>query len=355
MIKATKVMLIVMAVLAACLSVATAQNNKPIRADMAIPESPAFILMDMDQSAIMRPGNAKEIAVSIGNFMIGGSTLPQTFGLEISPGMMLMKKSLSEYQNNARKRFLYRMNLSGGVSRREGGISDISLGSRLTLLDETDLLIDTSYTLLLVGIGNEMNDEIVAYMDEYMPDYAAAKGSKKARYDSLIAYETRRLKVKYDGIVEERRDSVKQSKWNKAILEVGLAGMGTSPDSINKNLVATKYGLWATYGDGMWEKNLNLVGVRLLAVREIGETFKQVSGTVVLRSYIGENDYKGFLEGDGTYNEDDVPIYALSLGGEMNLASGIWLETSAGVRKQGNSATEVISSFNIKLATPGER
>jgi len=349
-----KVVFAVMAVIIACFSTALAVNVDSLRTDMAVPGSPAFNLMDVDQSAIMRPGTAKEIAISIGNIMLGGVVLPQTFGVELSPGMMLMKKSLHEYQTNAKKRFLYRLNLSGGVTRAGGEVSAITLGTRFTLFDETDLLADTNFTRLLIDIGGKINSELAGYTSlNIPPDYPFSSDTLKIRYyESLIATEATKINDKYSRIIKEKRDSVKQTQWNKAILEAGLAGMGASPDSTTENLIATKYGLWLTYGDGLWENNLNLVGLRLLAARDTSNAFKQVNGSIVLRSYIGENNYKGYLEGDGTYSNQDIPSYAVSLGGEMNIANGIWLETSAGVKKQGKNRTEVISSFNLKLSTP---
>lgn len=309
------------------------------RIDLAVPEAPAIKILDVETDMIMRPGTVREIGVSVSDFLRSGGAI------ELSPGLLLGNTTLNEYQKNP---FLYRARISAATKSPSDGGRDYAWGLRFTLVDETDLRTDQMLQDTLVSIAHETEKKVFDITRERGIDPFDEKGKAElARIsDSCIA-------LGLDEKIASVREKAKARNWNKSILELGIAGVATSMDSTFKHLMQNKYGLWLTGGFPLLgEKGQIVIGLKALLRRSQENKLDQGSGSMALRSYIGSNRLKGFLEADWTAVKNELPIFGLNAGGEFNVINGIWIDLSVGVSKKKYQYATLTSSFNIRLATP---
>ncbi|HCV43785.1 MAG TPA: hypothetical protein DGH68_09905, partial [Bacteroidetes bacterium] len=122
--------------------------QKSFRVDFAIPDAPAFTLLGSEPSNILRPTTVREFSVAFSDFVSNGSslTIPRTFGVEFSPGLIISgpKLSLTDYR---KLDWLYRLRVSAATQRNGNGNSstDMALGVRTSVIDESDLRHDDAY------------------------------------------------------------------------------------------------------------------------------------------------------------------------------------------------------------------
>ncbi len=331
----------------------TSGGLEKARADLAVPDAPAFKILEADPSNIMRPGNLREVGFAVSNFLLSKGTLPQAYAMELSPGLLLSDVSLSKYQKNP---FWYRFRLSVATTSGQNGGTDLAVGLRFTFVDETDLRTDTVLQRTILNAARALNDIEVNALKRLPADYPFLSDSLRAvadkDYDDFKATQ-QALVAGYDAAIVRSRDEAKKKAWNKSIVELGLAIVGSSKDSLAKNLLASRLGLWATGGFALFgAHDQTLIGMKASLGRDAAGALKQAEGSVALRSYYGENTGKGFLEADWTLKKAEAPAYLVSAGGELDLANGIWVEATLGLVKRGAEDPKISTSFNIKVATP---
>lgn len=336
------------------------QNAAKAWADYAVPDMPAFAVLGLDPTSILRPTSAREVGVAVANFLANGQVLPKAFAAELAPYMLLANKSLSDYQQN---RFWYRMRLSVGTKAGADGGTDLGLGLRITLWDETDLRVDTNLQNKLVmfahnreGVRSECTKKIpiallradpVAYgkrLEELVRDSLLAQLEQTGGTDSTLGI---------DATISVEREKAKQTKWNKQIVELGIAGMASSPDSSAKNLFAVRYALWLTGAVPIFRSDGQLIGsLRVAIARDAANSLKTGEGALAFRGYVGRNSQKGFLGVDWNVKDGMNPSFGINLGGELNLSNGIWLDLTIGLQKPSNADAKIASSLNVRLGTP---
>ena len=154
----------------------------------------------------------------------------------------------------------------------------------------------------------------------------------------LRSYPPAQEHIKYDPeykkmIDEEYKklmDKYINKSWNKRVLDfaysVGIANM----DSNYRDIKFFEHSIWATYGDGFGDWGQYLLGINGNYEKESAESDFITSGNITGRLFIGENFYKFYLEGVGTFKEGKLPLYACNLGGEIRLIQNIWLNLKGG-------------------------
>lgn len=330
----------------------TADDISKARADMAVPDAPAFKILDVDPNNIMRSSNLREVGLSVSNFLLGGGVLPKAFAAELSPGLLMGRVSLDGYQKNP---FWYRFRISAGSKTASNGATDLAIGFRFTFQDESDLRTNKDLEKRILNSARAINDietealkQIPA--DPFLDD--SSKAQADSLYDAFKASKQSQISG-YEAEIVSVRDKAKKESWNKPILEAGLAVVGNSKDSLAKNLLASKYGVWITRGFSVFGQNdQTLIGLKGLLGRNTNGELKQGEGSLALRYYYGENSEKGFLEADWTFNSEMNPAYSVSIGGELDVANGFWLDASFGMIKKGVDDPKITSSLNIRIATP---
>lgn len=318
---------------------------KKARVDFAVPDAPAFKILQTEPSSVLRPTSAREIAVTIANLFQGG-TIPDNYALEISPGL-IFGSSLAKYRENP---FLYRARISFATKSMENSARQIGAGIRLTLWDETDLRMDNILQTELKKLG----EQSVNLMSECVSELAEEGiDSESPNFQELL---NERLEEKgfekINPLIEERREAAKKKKWNAPIVEVGFAMSALSGDTLARNLAVDSYRWWLAGAFPLGSDGQVVAGLNGgITENEEGE-LKNSESNFGLRGYYGTNQQKMFLEGNLRTASAFLPSISLNIGYEFNLMNGLWADLSLGLIKKDGSKFVSNSSLNFRFATP---
>ncbi len=108
------------------------------RLDLAVPDAPAFKLLETNPTTIMRPSSMREAAILIKDFALSGGVIPKGFAAELSPYSLIKGESVSlkEYRD---LRGLYQTRVSVGTEQLSDGSNNLAAGLRISLSDASDL------------------------------------------------------------------------------------------------------------------------------------------------------------------------------------------------------------------------
>ncbi len=294
------------------------------RGQFAVPDAPAFSLIDGAPDEILRPTSVTELTVLASRLVTsdGRFALPRSLGVEASPGLLIGGKRLTieQYQKS---RFLYRLRVSLAV-HRAGDLRDatgVAVGARLALLDGADLRTNEQYLQKVSEITARMVRSIAS--EEEKP----AEGD-----ESGVIVSPEALSPQYEALEESLRtlqDEKSEECWNKPGMEMAVAVLGSSPDSTGKNLRANTVAIWITYSHPLSSFGQVLVGATGRAERGIDDVFRG-EGSSALRAYIGTNRYKASLDAKVLLKDGARPRWSLDFSSEAYAAHGLWLVLSAG-------------------------
>ncbi len=311
------------------------------RLNFAVPDAPAFSILNYTPSVIIRPSTTREIALAIADFVRGGSVLPRAFAAEFSPGLLIGGRNLTINAYNE-KPFWYRTRIS--VASRSAddnsGRTQASLGIRFTLLDEADPRTDAEFleglTTLAVNINRAVSRRVLdtpptgtgpVVVDE--PDVQA------------LELELQQLRIR------QRED-----RWNASVAEAATAVRFGSADSLARNARSEKYQAWVAGAFGVKEWGQFLFNLTGSLEREASGRMDSTSIAMNSRFYFGSNELKVYGEGQITAIGSSPALYLFNIGGEFNPVSSFWLEFSAGFEKLGNNPAVIRTSFHVRWSLP---
>ena len=366
-----------MALILCCYHLVFAQNNrsgaldsslvKKFRVDFAVPDLPAFKLLGTEPSNLLRPSTTELFSVITSNFYNGTNlVVPQSFAAEISP-MMLMyanKLTLQEYDRNA---VLYSLRLSIGTMRSEGNNEPgrLSVGLRVSLIDEGDLKNDQDYRDILYNITYDLLALDSIYQEKFMKErdvlihqIAADSALERQMKEYIRNKKNEHLKKAWGESVDERlanlRKEYKTNNWNKQKLDVAYALLGETPDSLLAKIKFSQHAFWLTYSHPIADWGQWLIGGNCMF---ISDSTNYISFSLASRVYFGTNRIKGFLEAQ--YQRDDLlnsNNLLLNLGSELNLFAGIWINFYAGLESLKYSdeprKSQITSHFDVRFTIP---
>lgn len=351
------------------------------KVDFAVPDLPAFNILGTSPSDILRPTDVKSLSVVTSEFYNGSTiVLPKTFSMEAAPFMLAKNNTLTlkEYDNN---KWLYNFRLSIGTNTSEINkikYSNLAVGARFVLIDDGDLKNDKSYrkklwesTAIEVNVENILKKEFCdsvnkpllqvitdEVLNKKMEKYIASNKEKRIKEIDVSGYYLKEL--------EKTKEEYKKANWNKQKLEIAYAFLGSSSDSLVKNIKSKKHSAWISYANPLGTKwGQLLVGANFSYVfadslnKETTQTvnFRYSTFSTAIRLYFGSNRFKGFVEGQGKrnwlYKKNDC---LFNLGSEINIRDGIWMVFNAGVNwndfSSKNSKSSFYSGFNLKFTIP---
>lgn len=361
------------------------QKANAFAAKFAVPESPAFSLLDVDASSILRPATVKDLAVSLGGFRGNGLSLalPGEVGIEVSPGLMVKGRtlSLSEYQRHP---WLYRARVSVSTRRSDSTSSATKLayGLRISLEDQADLRTNGAYiayvehfhaahlkmfsqfqdSLVAVGAADPETAGVIATLLAD-PDSAPAgltkldaimasrniPGPQKQQLRSLAR--TVASAVQNRKALEQFRDSLQNEAWNANSFDVAVGGLASADDSTGANLENQEWAAWATMGRRLTSSGQLLLGAQGAVVRDMvgGGWSKQLS--LAGRVYLGSNRLKGLAETQLKWQQDLKRVWFVRFGVELEPSFGGWVKLVAGIKNDGGSdGTKLLSDFSYNLS-----
>lgn len=342
---------------------ATAQRTFPlvsadtVRKYFAIPEAPAFSLLDAQPSRILRPGSARDIAIGIVGALDGSIDVPNSFAVEFAPLPLIAgdRLTLGRYQAHPVR---YRTRLSFATQRvKMRARSQIALGLRTSLLDESDprtsrILLDRLRALLERHARNDDSLEArieAAGINLLAVDRGSLAPAQRRIVDSLRALHDAVEHSLNTSFANRLREWDEDSVWNRRMLDVAVAARWSSRDSTARGLRSDAWAAWLTYGTGYRRWLQWLVGTRLALERDSLRAHHVASTALTTRLYLGANRYKVFGEVQGEARQSRAPAWLLATGSELALDRSIWLVVYAGWRRDGSEAGQLLTRLGLAL------
>jgi len=338
------------------------------RVNFAIPNSPAFNILNVYPSNILRPSNTKEISVIASGFRNSGNLIiPNSFALEIAPWLLLSsRKSLSDYQKSAWKRLLYNTSVSIASQRNDleaasTTASDLAAGLRVSIAGKGgDIKKETEFLAQYVFAPKE---KLMAKRDSLLKVFIKEKNINKPFEDSdtVIKKEFEQfLKEKYyqaneDKVNADIRQAIGRYKienWNHSSTDIAIAWRGFSEDSLLENTKSHNVYLWFTQAIRLQKWGQLLIGLNYqLQSLQSDTSFSNI--IIPARLYAGTNRIKGFLELQYEYDGNlEESAYLANFGSELNILDGLWAVINAGAEKKGNRPVQFVSNFSIRFTLP---
>ncbi|MFN2397757.1 MAG: hypothetical protein ABR543_03780 [Gemmatimonadaceae bacterium] len=319
------------------------------RVNFAVPDAPAFSLIDVEPSKILRPQSVRELAVAFSGFQSEGHSfrVPNSFAVEFSPGLLIGGEhlKLADYKPN---RWLYRARISAAT--KHDTVTDaptlIALGLRTTVIDEADPRWHSAEVLIVTNMTDSINAIYVNARrrlgvrtpeGDIIPLTLTA--DEQAQVDALNA----RIKRRWEAL-----------KWNAEQLEFAAGAGARAADPSGQSLRAIEYAVWGTYATGLGTTWAHwLLGVKASSARDTSlEEFKS-SGTVSSRLYIGTNRYKAFVEGQVAGRQERRPEWLCNSGIELYVAPSIWANFTAALEKSDPTRkSRLVTRFKLKTGLP---
>jgi hypothetical protein len=316
--------------------------------DFAVPDEPAFKLLEVEESNILRPASVRDFAVQLSDFLTsnGELSIPSTFGLELSPGLLINGKNLSlaDYQQNA---VFYRLRISAATSKITDSTSarKFAFGIRTSIIDKSDLRTNTEFLNKQTLITRQIVKIRTAIRKaQGLEGEIILDDTSRAKIDSL--------KNELDNLINKEKESYADNNWNRRFLDIALGSYGVSEDSSGNGFVIQSVSGWVTYAEGFKTNWLQLLlGTRLSNSLDSLQEKRSWEGSFSGRLYLGNNTYKFFLEGQASGKEKNLPEWLLNFGGEANILNSVWFEFTSGFNFEGkDKQAELVTDFNLKLS-----
>ena len=315
---------------------------KDYRIDFAIPDAPAFILLQTDASAILRPQTARDLVGALDGFRGAGNTfvVPRQLGIEFSPGLFIGGGQLTLADYAARK-YLYATRLSGATGRDSLDRAQLAAGIRFSVVDEQDIR----------SRGGGGTDTVVtAFTQRILAVYRAARIRAGPPPAPIVFAGDERALV--EAIGDSIRHYWAERYWNASSLELAFGARVRGADSLGRDPRMDEVAGWFTYANGLRDWGQLLLGAKVGAARDTSGSLG-AANTLAARLYIGSNALKGFAEAQQALSSRTDARWILNGGVEFLLPSIGWINASAGYASASDGGRgRVISSFRFKAGVP---
>ncbi|HEX8907271.1 MAG TPA: hypothetical protein VF771_20635 [Longimicrobiaceae bacterium] len=316
------------------------------RVNFAVPDAPAFEILGVEPSDLLRPVSVRELTASLTNFggLTQGLTLPRSFAVEFSPGMLVAgsRLHLDQYRRNP---LPYRIRVSGATNRaNDSSRVQLGFGIRLALIDDADPRTDRRFIDSLTAIDAQINQ---IYAKATMP-FVSGVVSKTV----LDATGQAQVEQLQQAIVALKKQHEERS-WNARMLDVAYGVGASAQDSTGTGARVDAHSLWATFANPVGRWGQLLVGVRGGMGRDsVGDGFTGTASGAA-RLYAGSNDYKFFAETRIATGGPLADRFLLHGGAEVALPFSLWGNASAGweVPTAGGRG-RLVTRFSLKSGLP---
>lgn len=305
-----------------------------LRADFTVPESPAFKLVDIDESAILRPASVRELALAFSSFTDsadGGFRLPKSIGIEVAPWLAAKSRTLKR-PDYADRAWLYRFRVSGAVHTSEGARRphEIAGGLRFTFLDEADVRLDTVLEQRILAIAQRLADVHTGAVTRCVRTRPPAECRGVIALNAEEQAEAAAIEKQITAASDQRAQEV----WNARSLHLAVALSGKAADTLGNGLRSNVLSAWASFALPISRGTQLLLGARGGWARDTasGERRNRVDGSA--RFYVGGGHYRGFVEVQvGAEEDQDFAPWFVNSGAELRLSNSVWAQGSAGYER----------------------
>ncbi|HYV94337.1 MAG TPA: hypothetical protein VE978_21370 [Chitinophagales bacterium] len=334
--------------------------------NFAVPDIPAFNILDNNPSTILRPSNPKAIALAFSKFLNENNKLviPPSFAAEIAPGLFMKNYTLEDYRKKGINmiRFLVKARVSVGTTKDSTTqASKLAGGLRFTLIDKGDFRNDPNVIKAIFKLEEEYNRAVDSLKTKFRKEKNVPLLQFDPNSDEFIRYLQENLPDKEqatDQTIDQLIVEYKQTHWNATRLDVAYAVSASAADSLLANSSVNVHSFWLTQSVAINSKS-GPIGQLLLGIndsysRNVADDKFYNLFNLSVRFYAGSNRIKGYAEGE--YKNDDFANenYLTANGGvEINPYDGIWFQFNAGIESEFSSGqNKIVSGLRILLSMP---
>ena len=343
-----------------------------VKLGFAIPDIPAFKALGLDPSNILRPSEAKQLALTVGSFRNEGNfIIPKNLALEVTPVLFIKPwYTLKQYQENSLLRTFTKTRFSLGTNEdNKTRTNFLSFGLRTTLVDNADFrnhisfMKDSLYPLqdsFTLNINKKLKQFILKVGGFEKYDSMFSK-SQRDSIDNVLGEEVKReTKIDFDKSYNKLVENFRKNNWNAAKIDFAYSLVLQSPDSLLENTNVNKHCFWLVYAtrpgkNNKWGQFLfNLSNVLYSSNNEM---YNDYTGNI--RFYVGANKVKGFIECqyqniDSSAIKNKLETLYGQVGIEINIFKGVWLHFGTGVLNglNGNNKSQLMSNLNLYFTFP---
>lgn len=320
------------------------------RVDVAVPDAPAFEMLQVGQSSILRPNTLQKLAIAFSDFRDadGSFQVPGDFAVEFSPAILLAGDDLDR-ATYEQKKLLHnlRISLATATDSLGGGApSQAAFGLRLTVVNEADMALDPAFI---------SSQQVTPLTRQILIVYQAARDRQVqagiAPTEPIVLTEDERETV--DRLSEEIKARWTARHWNAESLEFAFGVRATGLDAAASDARVDRYGVFATYANGLGGWGQIILGGRAGAERDDAQSSFSQALSLGARLYLGSNRHKVFLEAQQSIQEGEDGELLLNGGAELRLTDWIWAVGAIGVddvsSDEGSNST---LTFSLKSAFP---
>ena len=305
-----------------------------IRNEYAVPDAPAFNILDEAAGSILKPTSVKQLAFNLSDFLGEDEkiTLPRSFAVEVSPGLLIAgnKLTLKEYRDNS---WLYRIRVSLATKRDSttGSASSLALGIRGSISDDSDLRTNPEYIKEATGLA----EKIVAAIDTMKP------GTPQSEIDAKREEIEQGFQNKWKNWSEEQ--------WNANIVEWAIAFSGDSRDSLAEDLKFNKVSAWLSGALKVGSWGQLVMGLNAYYQKLVNQNKYKSNLSAAARFYAGMNKLKIYMHLQAIGQESRQPVWVFHSGMEVKLQKGLWADLYGGIQ-YGEEADngKFITDFKLK-------
>lgn len=348
-----------------------------LRLNFTVPDMPAFKTLQTEPSNLLKPSTPMAFAVTMSQlYQDRKFVLPKAFAVEISPSLLLnANKGPVQLKQYAKRAVANSFRISLGTSTDtllKSQARNMGIGLRVSLINKGDLGTDTvahqqiskllekfrknvrSVSMLKFAELHQIDTKVVDW------DVALTVSPLKEEFAAYLANEEESSQKIFLTDLQKLKDQYKKDHWNATKLDLALSMLGTSSDSLFKNLQFNRAELWITWAQKAGPKGQFMLGLNAQSVKDIADTAKASKASsysnisIPARFLLGTNRVKGFAEAQYSYRgQFKESSFIFSLGADFNITDGIWLNLSGGFDNNSSlNISKFIANFNLKLTLP---
>ncbi|MGC3945740.1 MAG: hypothetical protein QM762_14665 [Chryseolinea sp.] len=349
-----------------------------LRVNFTVPDMPAFKTLGTDPSNLLKPSTPQTLAVSLSSFVQGTSlVVPEGFAIEVSPALLLnTNRTLQHLSAYAKRAVLNSFRISLGSSTdttlsRSG--RNLAVGFRVSLINEGDFATDVEqHKKVAAALGDfrvhvretsRLKFASLKNIDSSQPDWdtaIAVHGVWKKEFDEYLASEEEESQRLFMQKLKELKSEYKKVNWNAKKLDVALAILYSSPDSLVKNIRFNRADFWLAGALRTGRNSQFMYGLNARTFKDLKNGSEQGSEktyfniSVPARYLIGTNRLKGFGELQYSFdNLEERTRFLINLGSEINVVDGLWINFYGGLDYDTDTGDgSLVTNFNIKLTMP---
>jgi hypothetical protein len=324
------------------------------RTNFAIPDAPAYELLGVEPSTILRPQTARELTLGFAKFRAedGSVSLPHSVAIEFSPGLLVNHGALTqESYENSKALYSTRLSMAVLTDSVSGKVTRITFGGRVTLNDDEGFGTDSEFPVAL---------QITPLLERGMRITQTARtrtvkdpANARRRPNEIETILNAGEKAEIQDIEKEIRQRWAERYWNVDVLDVAVAGRLQSADSLGHGAKLDAISVWATRGEGFGHWGQLLFGGRGGTARDSLASKLHGVGSLAVRMYAGSNRAKAFAESQADWNQTSAPRWYGGGGLEVAATNWMWLNFVVGSEAEGHDRGKMTSSFKLKTALPG--